>query len=191
MKGIRVGVDVSKLILPLIYKGERIGFEATADMHVKGNFFATAEAGWLTVNLDREQYHYRANGLYGKLGTDYNLLKSRRPYSNDIVYVGGRYAFSRFSHQADNVTIPGYFWPDATNQTIPKNALNAHWVELLLGVKAELLKNLYAGMTFRFKFRIVSPKDKYSIPYLIPGYGNANEGYAIGINYYVSYNIHF
>ena len=192
MEGIRIGVDFSKLLLPFIYDGERMGFEATADMHVKGNFFAVAEAGWLHVNLDRDTaYHYKSNGIYGKLGADYNLLKSRRPYSNDIVYAGARYGLSVFSHQAENVTIPGHFWPDATDQTIPKNTMHAHWLELLLGVKAEVLKNLYVGLTVRLKFKIVSPKDDYSIPYMIPGYGNGNAGSAIGLNYYLSYNIHF
>ena len=191
MKGIRVGVDFSKLLLPVIYKGERMGFEAAADIHVKGNIFAAAEAGWLNVNLDKEEYYYRENGMYGKLGVDYNLLKSRRPNSNDIVYAGARYALSVFSQQADHVTVPGYFWPDDTDGSIHKNMMNAHWLELLLGVKAEVLNNLYAGMTFRFKFSIVSPKDDYSTPYLIPGFGNGNSGFALGINYYVSYNIHF
>lgn len=191
MKGIRIGVDISKFLLPVIYKHERMGFEATADMHIKDNFFATAEAGWLNVNLNREEFHYRQNGLYGKLGVDYNLIKSRRPYSNDIVYAGGRYGFSVFNHQADRVTVPGHFWDNATDSAIPKNTMNAHWLELLFGVKAEVLKNLYAGMTFRLKFMIVPPKDNYSTPYMIPGFGNGNSGFAMGINYYVSYNLHF
>jgi hypothetical protein len=191
MKGIRLGVDFSKLLLPVIYKSERMGFEATADVHIKGNMFAAAEAGWLNVNLDKEDFHYRENGMYGKLGVDYNLLKSRRPNSNDIVFAGARYALSVFSHQADHITIPGHFWPDATDGSIPKNTMHAHWLELLLGVKAEVLKNLYAGMTFRLKFRIVSPKDDYSVPYLIPGYGYGNSGFELGINYCVSYNFHF
>ena len=191
MKGIRIGIDLSKPLLPLMFNGERIGFEASADMHIKGNLFATAEAGWLYANLDRENFHYRESGFYGKLGVDNNLLKSRIPYSNDIVYVGARYGFSMFSHQVDRITIPGYFWGDAPNQIIPKNTLTAHWLELLLGVKAEVLKNFYVGMTFRFKFIIVAPKDEYSTPYLIPGYGYGNEGFALGLNYYISYNIHF
>ena len=192
MEGIRIGVDVSKLLLPVIHKGERIGFEAAADMHIKGNFFAVTEAGFLHINLDRDTaFHYKSNGVYGKLGADYNLLKSRRHNSNDIVYIGARYGLSVFSHQADHVTVPGYFWPDATDQIIQKNTMHAHWLELLFGVKAEVLKNFYAGLTFRFKFKIISPKDDFSIPYQIPGYGNGNSEFALGINYYVSYNIHF
>jgi hypothetical protein len=191
MKGIRIGVDFSKPLFPLLYNGERIGFEATADMHLKGNLFATAEAGWLHVNLDREKYHYWQNGMYGKIGVDYNLLQSKIPFSNDIVYGGARYAVSMFSHQADWITIPEHFWPDAFSKTIPKKTMHAHWLEILLGVKGELLKNLYAGMTFRFKFIIVKPKDNYSTPYQIPGFGNGDSGFSLGINYYVSYNIRF
>ena len=192
MKGIRIGVDLSKLALPIMYKGDRMGFEVSADVFVKGNFFAVAEAGWLNINMDKDAaFHYYSNGIYTKLGVDYNLLKSRRPYSNDIFYAGFRYGFSVFSHKADNVTIPGYYWPDATGQVIPKNTMQAHWIEFILGVKAEVLKNFYLGLTFRGKFKIVSPKDKYSTPYQIPGYGKGSSGFAVGLNYYVSYNIPF
>ena len=192
MKGIRVGIDVSKLLFPVIYKGERMGFEATADMFVKGNFFAVAEAGWLRVNLDRSpDYHYKENGMYVKAGIDYNLLKSRRPNSNDIVYGGVRYGLSVFNQQAENITVPEHFWPEGSDLAIPKSTLSAQWLELLLGVKAEVLTNFYVGLTFRLKFRTVSPKDPYSIPYQIPGYGEGNSGYALGLNYYISYNFHF
>jgi len=191
MKGVRVGIDNSKLLFPLIFSGERMGFEVTADMHVKGNFFAVSEAGWLNVNLNRQDFHYRQNGFYGKLGIDFNLLKSRRPYSNDIVYAGARYAFSTFNHRANRVIIPGHFWGDAQNQIIPKNHMTAHWAEILLGVKAEVLTNLYISLTFRGKFLLSPPKDKYSTPYLIPGYGFGNSNFVLGINHYVSYNIYF
>ena len=192
MKGIRIGIDVSKPFYPLIYNSERIAFEATADMHVKDNFFAVVEAGWLRVNLDRDTaFRYKSNGVYLKAGFDYNLLKSRRPFSNDIVYAGFRYGYSVFNDEADNITIPGNYWPDITGQHIPRNTMNAHWLELLLGVRAEVLKNLYVGLTFRFKFKIVSPKNGYSTPYVIPGYGNANSGTSMGLNYYLSYNIQF
>ncbi len=175
-----------------MYDNERMGFEATADMHVKGNFFAVAEAGWLRVDLDRDTaYHYKSNGFYAKVGIDYNMLKSRRPHSNDILYFGFRYGFSIFTQEVEDITIPGYYWPDVTGQSIPRSTLNAHWVELLLGVKAEVLKNFYVGLTFRFKVKFISPKDDYSTPYLIPGYGSGGTGYALGLNYYVSYNIRF
>ena len=191
MKGIRIGIDVSKPALYLLYHHERLGFEATADMHIKNNLFAVVETGWLRVNLDKTDFHYQENGWYGKLGVDLNQIKSRRPYSNDIVYIGVRYGFSTFSQQGEGIIVPGYFWPDGANLSIPKSIMSAHWLELMLGVKAEVLRNLYLGMTFRFKFKIVSPKDDYSTPYLIPGYGNGNQGYALGINYYLSYNFQF
>jgi hypothetical protein len=191
MKGIRIGIDMAKFVLPAISHGERKGFELSGDMHVKGNFFAVAESGWLNVNLRDTAFHYRSNGFYGRLGIDYNLLKSRRPGSNDLFYAGFRYGVSLFSHQADDVYIMGHYWPDAPSQSIPKTALHAHWIEFLAGVKAEVLKNFYIGIIFRGKFRVVAPSDKYSKPYQIPGYGAGSSKFVLGLNYYFSYNIHF
>lgn len=192
MKGIRIGIDVSKFSLPVIYGGGQIGFEATADAYVKDNIFATVEFGWLHANMNRDTaYQYKSNGFYMKAGIDYNLLKPRRPHSNDIVYAGVRYGFSIFNQDVSHITIPGYYWPDAKGQTIPRSNMNAHWLEFLLGVKAEVLKNFYIGLTFRGKFKLASSKDKYSASYWIPGYGSGSSGFALGLNYFVSYNIQF
>lgn len=191
MKGVRIGIDVAKLALPLMYSGDRYGFEATVDVHIKKNFFATVEGGWLEANINKEEYRYHSSGYYGKLGADYNVLKSRVPNSNDIFYVGARYAFSMFSFECDDVTIPGYYWPDATGQSIPKTDLSAQWLELLMGVKAEVLKNFYIGLTLRGKFLLATPKDDYSAAYQIPGYGDGTKRFVGGLNYYISYNIKF
>jgi hypothetical protein len=98
---------------------------------------------------------------------------------------------SRFSHEADNVLVPGGYWADPPPQTIPKTSLTAHWIEFVAGVKAEVLKNFYLGIIFRGEFMIVSPKDKYAKPYQIPGYGKGTNTFVLGLNYYVSYNVHF
>jgi len=192
MKGIRVGVDFSKFLLPLLFNYERSGFEASIDMYVRENMFAIVEAGWLNVSLARTDFLYKQYGTYGKIGIDYNLLKHKVPKSNDMVYAGVRYGYSKFNQQAERVIIPGYYWPpDLRGETIPLTYMNAHWLELLLGVKAEVLKNLYLGMSFRLKFRLIPPKDEFSTPYMIPGYGTGSEKSALSINYYLSYNIHF
>ena len=190
MKGVRVGVDFSKFVFPFLFNYERSGFEASVDVHVSKNMFAIVEAGWLHVNLARTDFLYKQFGTYGKIGIDYNLLKHKVPNINDMVYGGVRYGFSQFNHQAERITIPGYYWqPDLRRETIPLSSMNAHWLELLFGVKAEVLKNFYIGMSFRLKFRLIPPKDEFSIPYMIPGYGNGYEKSAISITYYLSYNI--
>ena len=191
MKGVRIGVDLSTIPFMFIEKFERVGMGATADVHIKGNFFGVAEAGWLRVSLDKPDFHYRSDGFYARVGTDYNLLKPRRPFTNDIVYGGVRYCFSTLSHQADRVNVPGYFWGDGSGLSMPKNTMNVHWMELLLGVKAEVITNLYISLNFRLKFLIVSPKEEYSTPHNIPGYGNGSSNFVVGINYFLSYNIHF
>ena len=192
MKGVRIGVDVSKFALPLLYGNERVGFETVVDMHVKGNFFAVAEAGWLLVHLENDTaYNYKSNGFYTRVGTDYNLLKSRRPFSNDLVYAGFRYGFSIFSYEADNITVPEYYWPGDGGHRIYRNTVSAQWVEFLFGIKAEVLRHLYVGLTFRAKFRVVAPGDGFTTPYLIPGYGEGAKGFVLGLNYYVSYNFSF
>ncbi len=191
MKGIRIGIDVSKLLLPVFYPHERFGFEATADIHIKNNIFAVAEAGWLKADLDKDDYSYRSNGYYAKVGADYNVLKPRIPHSNDILYIGARYGFSLFSQEVDDITILGYYWPDAPGQSISQEILNAHWLEFLLGIKAEVLKNFYVGITLRGKLMLVKPKSDYSSTYVIPGYGSGTSRFVGGINYYVSYNFRF
>ena len=186
-EGPRFGIDVSRFLMPYFQKSTQGGFEIQADYPYKGNFFPTVEAGYLSVNDLKDNFHYTNKGPYGRIGVDVNITKFESLSDNDLVFVGARYGFSRFAQETSSASYTNYW---GTLQTsFPKNNLNAHWAELLFGMKGELLPNCFFGWTVRAKFILSTTKDSNVKPYVIPGVGYTSSDVPFDFSVTVSYRI--
>jgi hypothetical protein len=65
-----------------------------------------------------------------------------------------------------------------------------HWAELIIGLKANVFKGLYAGFTVRTRARLSMTAHENSEPYYIPGYGKGSKT-NIGITYNLIYKLPF
>ena len=67
----------------------------------------------------------------------------------------------------------------------------AHWLELVVGIKAELLRNLYAGASVRVGLLVAQTNNSGFPNYYIPAFGRVHEGsrFGVGFNYTLSYLI--
>lgn len=172
------------------------GLELVGDYRLTRNLFIAGELGNETKTVDKDAVHFKTSGSYLKLGVDYNVYDNWAGMDNLIV-VGFRYGFS--SHQQ---TLLGYerlinnrYWQE-DNQIMldtPKtyDGLNGHWIELQLGIKAELLRNLYMGISIQMH-RLISDKDPENFENLfIPGFNKVltDNSYGAGLNYTISYQI--
>ncbi|HFS67450.1 MAG TPA: hypothetical protein ENK67_04485, partial [Flavobacteriia bacterium] len=143
--GLRIGLDVSNPIRRLINKNRK-AFEVTADFRVKPNLYIATEVGYLDQFLEETKYDFQTKGNYAKLGLNYNFYKNWLDMDNEI-YVGLRYGYSNFSQTVSNIII------DSENSLPPLviatpttyDNLNAGWLEFVIGIKAEIYKNLYLG----------------------------------------------
>jgi hypothetical protein len=71
--------------------------------------------------------------------------------------------------------------------------LNASWLEFVVGIKAEMVKNLYFGGSVRLGF-LVSNKEPINFQnQFIPGFNKVTEGskFGVGYNYSITYLIPF
>ena len=193
--GIRLGVDMSKPIRMFIdpdYKG----LELVGDYRLTRNLYIAGELGNETKKIDRDAVHFETSGSYLKLGIDYNVYDNWAGMDNLIV-VGFRYGFSQHSQ-----TLLGYnilnndrYWEEDNRiaLTTPKrfDGLNGHWIELQLGLKAELFRNLYMGLSIQMH-RLLKDKDPENFENLfIPGFNKVltDNPYGAGLNYTISYQI--
>ena len=197
--GLRVGVDLSRQVLGAL-KDNYNGLELVGD-------FRLSDRWWLAVELGNEErtqeellaetplYKYTTSGSYVKLGGDYNTYTNWFGMRNQI-HIGGRYAYSTFSS-----TVEGFryfnsnriFSPDELliGSTEPRelSGLNASWLEFVVGMKAEVIKNIYIGITARLG-HLVGEKDPDNFKNLwIPGFNKVTEGakWGVGYNYTLSY----
>lgn len=184
--GLRVGIDLLKPILSFV-NNQPQGAEFSLDYEIKKNYFAVIEGGWQQMELDEIRYNYATDGVYGRLGIDYNFMKRTKRMSAEMAYVGFRYGFSSFNLQADSVLLSESYWGDLLT-SVPKTSLQAHWAELLLGVKAEILDNFFLGWTIRAGFLVGGGiTNREVVPIRVPGYGKTEKKPVFGFTYSVFY----
>jgi hypothetical protein len=200
--GLRIGLDLSRPVLSL-FEEDYTGLELVADYRLKEKLFIATELG----NEERTDtegvgstalYNYTTSGSYLKLGVDYNTYTNWYGEQN-FVTIGGRYAFSSFSQTLNNYRVFNsnrFFNPEDFTDliTTPEefNGLTASWLELVLGMKAELFNNIYAGISVRLAYLVTGRNEDARFPNLwIPGFNKVTDGsnFGIGYNYSISYFI--
>jgi len=185
--GLRLGFDISRIPLylmdPAVY-----GLEFSADFEAAENLYPAIEFGFNKFSIERENYDYASQGNYFRLGADYNILKLDAKDQYEMAFIGIRYAYSSLTHSADNIHIPESYWGDYTGM-VPKEPINAHWIEFTLGLRAEIFKNIFMGWSFRGRLMLYKNKENIIDICNIPGYGKGKNNSSIGFNYSVYYKI--
>ena len=181
MKGIRVGVDLTRPFQDYWTKGNRYGTEFSADMELWPNLFPVFESGVDFMKLKTTYIDYKSSGSYSRFGMDYNLLQAENKNDKNIFIIGVRYGFAIAKQQVNNYLVDSYWKP--SNGSFGSQNYGAHWGEFLIGMKGEIFKNFYLGWTIRGKIKI-NAKDLGLPPaYFIPGYGKADHGFNADFTY--------
>lgn len=187
MKGIRVGSDITRPFQNLWTKEDRYGTEFSADMELWPNLFPVFETGYDVMKVQTDYIDYKSSGNYSRVGIDYNILQGENKNDKNIFYVGLRYGFVLAKQQVKSYTIDSY-WAPTTGRFGNQNYF-AHWGEFLIGIKAEILHNIYMGWTLRGKVKIKNEDLDMPSSYFIPGYGKADKGFCADFTYSVYYNL--
>ena len=189
--GVRVGVDLSKLAKS-IYDKDYQGIEFVGDYRINQKFYVAGELGNESKTIDDDRFNFTTKGTYFKVGVDYNSYENWLDMEN-MIFVGMRYGVSTFSQ-----TLNTYSIYDPTNyygQTILESGekfdgLNASWIEIVGGIKAEVFNNLYVGFSLRLNYLVSNKKPDNFDNLFIPGFNRTYDGkFGTGFNYTVSYMI--
>lgn len=188
--GLRVGIDIVRPIYSF-FSEDMKGFEIVGDYRIAKRFYVATELGYRDQTRQEDFFNFSTKGQYIKLGVDYNAYKNWLGMENMIV-VGLRYGFSTFSHTMNEYTInTDPFVPDRTEtDRIDYEGLNGHWAELVIGLKVEVLHNVFLGVSFRGNTLISATKPDNFKNLYIPGFERVfvnNNGFSF--NYTVSYLI--
>ncbi len=190
--GLRVGVDVFNPIYALI-DGNRKGLEFVADYRILKRFWVAGEFGYMDNISEEDFLTFTTNGTYLKVGADFNAYKNALGMENMIV-VGMRYGVSIFNQTINEHTINSDpYLPLLMDETqIEYNSLNAHWIEFMIGLKVEVLHNIFLGMSFSGKHMLTSKEPDNFKNLFIPGFNRVYiNDFGFGFNYSISYLIPF
>ncbi len=191
--GLRVGVDLSKLVRSFIdddYKG----FQINADYRISKRLYLAGELGTEEKTSSNDYLNTTAKGNYFKAGIDFNLYRNWLNMEN-MIYAGLRVGASTFSQTLNSFAVYSqnqYWQPQfSSNDSQEFSGLTALWTELVFGIKAEVLTNLYLGINLELKGMISQDEPENFENIYVPGFNKTYDSGRIGagFGYSISYLI--
>ncbi len=188
--GIRFGADLFKLTRSFYDKNYK-GIEFVGDYRLTKNYYLAAELGNENKTTEDDRLNTSAKGTYIKVGFDYNSYENWLDMRN-MVFIGLRYGASTFSQQLNSYKLynTSTYFPEAPTVVSGEkfNGLSAQWLEVVVGMKAEVLKNIYVGFSVRMNRLLSNTKPENFDNLYIPGFNRTYNGdFGVGFNYTVSY----
>lgn len=191
--GLRLGADLSKLTRTILDDNYK-GFEIMGDYRLTRRLYIAGEVGTEEKTTITDFLNSTASGSYFKAGVDYNTYDNWFGMENAI-YGGLRVGASTFKQTINSFTIYNtnqYWEPQLTvNEAQEFSGLSALWTELIIGIKAEVLPNLYLGLNAQLKILISDDAPANFENIFIPGYNKTydNGRFGVGYGYNISYLI--
>ena len=189
--GLRVGADLHKIARSFYEKDYR-GLELVGDYRLTKRFYLAGEIGNENKSVDDDRLNFTTKGTYFKIGFDYNSFENWLDMEN-MIYVGMRYGISSFNHTLNSYKIydpTNYYGENIVISGEKFSELNASWLEVVGGIKAELFNNLYLGFSVRLNYLVSNNRPEGFDNLFIPGYNRTYDGkFGAGFNYTLSYFI--
>jgi hypothetical protein len=192
--GLRLGIDAHRLTKSL-YNDNYKGLELIGDYRITKKFYAAGEIGNEEKTTADDNINYTTKGTYFKVGFDFNAYENWLDMEN-MIFIGMRAGVGSFNLKLNSFTIyqPGNYYGINTNTSDQEfKGLSASWLEVVSGLKAEVLNNLYVGFSLRLNYLMSNNEPEGFANLYIPGFNKTyeNSKFGAGINYTISYFIPF
>jgi len=184
-RAVRIAAHFDYLSLVSRIFSSSVKYEGGVAIFPLRNVALSAEGGYQSISSSStiSNGEYISEGIYGKAGIDYYFING----SSSKIYVGARYAISRFD---DSYTyrIVSDLWP-AYEENGARKELESAWYEVVFGTGGALFSNLYMGWSLRYRIKSHAPSLSPIPVYRIPGFGQAGGKNSLGISLYLKYSI--
>lgn len=170
VNGIQINADIAGPITSVL--SNKSYFEAAAKLSVKDMLYPTLELGYAFTDYEEptSSIAYKANGLYGRLGFDFNMLKNK--HDKYKFFLGTRIAATSFSYDVSAPGLEDPVWGGDSGYRKDNATCSYLWLEFLAGVDARLVGPLSLGWTMRYKRRLSNTYTGLNKAWYVPGYGN-------------------
>jgi len=186
--GLRIGYDLAKTWRSQTKEGYT-GNEFSADLRIGGFRYLAVEVGREKITLMEDRYVWTPSGSYLKAGLDVNFYDNWFGMNN-MIFGGFRLARAHYEVKTESMMwydSNRYWHPDqyaiATEIPGPVRGLKSHWVEAVVGIKAELFKNVYLGGSLRLGYLVSAPKSINAPNHWIPGFNTVTDEARFGSSY--------
>ncbi len=187
-RGTSLSIDISRYAIPFL-DNNRVAFEAAIRTNYKKRAFLVGETGYENIDFSNDTvYSYNSNGIFARVGFDYDIFAPDEEGVNDNILLGMRYGFAVQQHESAAYKITDDYWGSYTG-SISSYTVTTHWIEFTGGVRAEVLKNLYFCWLLRVKARVYMNNQEVLLPYRVPGLGKASQTLNLDFSYNIEYLI--
>jgi len=185
----------------------KFGLNASIQANITNTVFPILEIGYANYEgasdyayipdkiKQPDNYSYHVNGVYYKIGVDFNLLNKGLTKGNNtekvspIGYLGIRYGISPLNYQIENLLVEDFYWEESYYFKA-KGSTVGQWAEFTAGVKTPIYKNFCMGLNVQFRqFLYVREKqtgNQIIRQSYVPGFGDKNND-KWGFRYTISY----
>ena len=186
--GVRVELDIASPIISAVGLSEGYTVEGALQVNLKYKYFPTIEFGTSGLNnkLSVNGADFSANGLFGKIGADVNLLKYNAAHADNLFLVGGRIGMSNFSYDLMNVAVVDDYWGVTEIRDFQNVSATKWWFEIVVGMRVMVFRNIFMGWSIRNKSMLGKTAEGEIFPYFVPGYGNSQSS-NWAFNYVIGY----
>lgn len=189
--GLRIGVDLHRLTKSL-YDDNYKGIELVGDYRITKKFYIAGELGNEDKTTVDDNVNFTTKGTYFKVGFDYNAYENWLDMEN-MIFIGMRAGVGSFSQKLNSYNIyqAGNFYGTNTIPGEEYSGLSASWLEVVSGLKAEVINNLYVGFSLRLNYLMSNKEPDVFANLYIPGFNKTyeNSKFGAGFNYTISYFI--
>jgi hypothetical protein len=184
--GLRVGLDLSKIVRSFLDENYT-GIELMGDYRLTKRLYLAAELGNEERTLEDDLLSNTSKGSYFKGGIDMNFYRNWLDMEN-MIYGGLRVGASTFSQTRERYevyNVNNQYWDQQVSVETPQefSGLTALWTELIVGLKAELFTNFYAGINVQLKFLITETAPENYENLYIPGFNRTYDSGSFGSGY--------
>lgn len=166
--------------------------ELSMEANLWNKYFPMVEIGYGSMDATHDQtdIYYKTSAPFFRIGAGYNVFH-KKPYLPGQLLIGLRYGFTSFTY---DLTAPTLVDPNWGHTQVPMvyegMKSNCSWLELTVGLKAQVYKSFYMGLNVRYRSRISMKRHENSEPLYIPGFG-MNGSNNFGLTYSLIYKLPF
>ena len=192
--GLRLGADISKIARTFV-DDNYTGLELMGDYRLTKRIYLAGEIGNEERTIENEVLNNTTKGSYFKGGIDLNFYRNWLDMEN-MIYAGFRAGASTFSQTLNSYgvyNINNQYWNEqvSINESEEFKGLTATWLEIQIGIKAEMFNNFYAGFNVQLKGLITETEPNNFENLYIPGFNRTYDSgrFGTGFNFNLSYLI--
>ncbi len=188
-----VALQIDLLTAGLATFSDHGQYEAGIRVNLRDRYFPAVEVGY-GISDESEEYESelwcKEKAPFFRVGCDFNMLKNKHDHYR--LFAGVRYGFSKFKYDmtVKDEFVTTYIPEPEIEGEVPEEVevttyeyrecrgcrATYHWLELLLGVDAQVWGPLHLGWDVRYRRVLAKSYDENGAPWYIPGFGNRSRG---------------